>query len=88
MSDSARSSTSSGVGFMGLLTILFIGLKLGHVIVWPWGWVLAPLWLPLAVSVSAILVIGVFAAIGFGVVALISSLQPRLTAAEMRRRRK
>lgn len=34
-------------GFMGLLTILFIGLKLGGVIAWSWVWVLAPLWLPL-----------------------------------------
>lgn len=33
------------VGFLGLLTILFIGLKLGEVIAWSWVWVLAPLWL-------------------------------------------
>lgn len=32
------------VGFLGLLTILFIGLKLGNVIAWSWWWVLAPLW--------------------------------------------
>lgn len=54
MSDS--SSSSGGVGFFGLLGVLFIGLKLGGVIAWPWVWVLAPLWGPLAVT--AVVVIG------------------------------
>lgn len=39
----------SGVGFSGLLTILFIGLKLGNVIHWSWWWVLSPLWITFAV---------------------------------------
>lgn len=34
----------SGIGFMGLLTIAFIVLKLCDVIDWSWWWVLAPLW--------------------------------------------
>lgn len=38
----------SGVGFVGLLAILFIGLKLGHVIDWSWVWVLCPLWAGIA----------------------------------------
>ena len=42
-------NTSSGVGFGGLLTILFIGLKLGGIINWSWWWVLSPIWLPTAV---------------------------------------
>ena len=42
-------NTSSGVGFGGLLTILFIGLKLGGIIDWSWWWVLSPIWLPIAV---------------------------------------
>lgn len=41
---------------MGLLAILFIGLKLGNVIQWPWIWVLSPLWIPLAVGLSILLV--------------------------------
>ena len=41
-------NTSSGVGFGGLLTILFIGLKLGGIINWSWWWVLSPIWLPIA----------------------------------------
>ena len=43
MSDS-RSTSSSGVGFFGLLTVLFIGLKLTGHVSWSWWWVLSPLW--------------------------------------------
>ena len=42
---SKNNSTSSGIGFSGLLTIVFIVLKLCHVIEWSWLWVLAPLWI-------------------------------------------
>ena len=40
--------SSSGISFFSVLTILFIGLKLGGVIDWHWGYVLGPLWMPLA----------------------------------------
>lgn len=48
---------SSGLGFCGLLTVLFIGLKLTGYIAWSWWWVLSPLWLP-TVVVLGILLIG------------------------------
>jgi len=35
--------------FLPLLTLLFIGLKLTGFIAWSWLWVLAPLWLGLAI---------------------------------------
>ena len=38
------SSTVGGVGFLGLLTIVFIVLKLCKIINWSWIWVLAPIW--------------------------------------------
>lgn len=38
-------SSSNGVGFTGILTVLFIGLKLAKVIDWSWWWVLSPLWI-------------------------------------------
>jgi hypothetical protein len=38
----SKIQTSGGVGFCGLLTILFIALKLGGVIGWSWFWVLSP----------------------------------------------
>lgn len=51
---SATGTGSSGVGFVGLLTIVFIVLKLTGVIAWPWLWVLAPLWISLALSLLAL----------------------------------
>ena len=33
----------NGIGFFGLLTILFIALKLTGYITWSWFWVLSPL---------------------------------------------
>jgi len=46
--------------FLMLLTVLFIGLKLSHVINWSWWWVLSPIWLPLIISlvILAMFVIG------------------------------
>ena len=45
MSNNSNNSTAStGIGFTGLLTLLFIALKLLNVIDWSWWWVLAPLW--------------------------------------------
>ena len=55
---SNNTSTSGGIGFPGLLTVLFIGLKLTGHISWSWGWVLSPLW------ISALLVIA-FLSIAF-----------------------
>ena len=40
-----NNSSAGGIGFTGLLTIVFIVLKLLHVIEWSWLWVLAPLWI-------------------------------------------
>lgn len=42
MSDS--NSSSIGIGFFGLLAVLFVGLKLTGYIGWSWWWVTAPLW--------------------------------------------
>lgn len=44
-----NSTASGGIGFFGLLAIVFITLKLCGVIAWSWWWVLAPLWIPFAV---------------------------------------
>lgn len=38
------STSSSGMGFLSVLGLIFIVLKLLHVIDWPWVWVLAPIW--------------------------------------------
>jgi hypothetical protein len=35
----------------GLLTVVFITLKLVHKVTWPWWWVLSPLWLTVGLAV-------------------------------------
>jgi len=48
---STQATSSGGIGFDGLLTIVFITLKLCNVINWSWWWVLSPLWIPLAILI-------------------------------------
>ena len=50
------SAKSGGIGFVGLLTIVFIALKLTGFIAWPWVWVLSPIWITAIFSVIIILV--------------------------------
>lgn len=46
---SEKTTSSSGIGFVGLLTILFIGLKLTDHIDWSWWWVLSPIWITFSI---------------------------------------
>jgi len=41
----SSSNVGGGIGFWGVLQIVFIVLKLTHLIDWPWVWVLAPAWI-------------------------------------------
>lgn len=52
-----HNSGNQGIGFVGLLAIAFIVLKLLHVIEWPWLWVLAPLWISAAISIVILIVV-------------------------------
>ena len=63
MSESS-SHSSGGIGFAGLLTVLFIGLKLTGHIDWSWWWVLSPLWIAFAVSGLILLLFLAIAAAG------------------------
>ncbi len=55
-SNSSNSTTSStGIGFTGLLTIAFIVLKLIGIIDWHWLWVLSPLWISACLVVAILL---------------------------------
>jgi len=47
--------SSSGIGFAGLLTVVFVTLKLTGFISWSWWWVLSPIW------ISCLLGIGILA---------------------------
>ena len=40
-----KENSEGGIGFAGLLTLVFIVLKLCHVINWSWLWVLSPTWI-------------------------------------------
>ena len=53
--------SQGGIGFLGLLTIVFIVLKLTKYIDWAWWWVLSPLWVPLALI---LLLLAICCAIG------------------------
>lgn len=56
-------SQSAGIGFFGLLAIVFIVLKLVGIIKWSWLWVLAPIWGPLAVVGAILIFVAILAAI-------------------------
>ncbi len=61
MSNNSSSSSSGGIGFAGLLTIVFIVLKLLHKITWPWLWVLSPVWIPAALAAVILLIVAAVA---------------------------
>ncbi len=51
-----ENNSNSGIGFVGLLTIVFIVLKLTKVISWSWLWVLSPLWISLVIGLLLIII--------------------------------
>jgi hypothetical protein len=59
MSNSTTTSSSTGISTTGLLGVLFVGLKLTGFIDWPWLWVLAPFWIPLAILLAILLVFAI-----------------------------
>lgn len=55
----SNSNNSSGsIGFTGLLTIVFIMLKLTNVIAWSWVWVLSPLWISVGIFLFVAVILG------------------------------
>lgn len=50
------SSSRSGLSTWDVLLIVFIVLKLIGVINWGWGWVLAPLWIPVVIVIIGFLI--------------------------------
>jgi hypothetical protein len=60
---SSSSSSSGGISFTGALTVLFIGLKLTHVINWSWWWVLSPIWISLLIVITFLIIFLLFAII-------------------------
>jgi hypothetical protein len=56
MSD-RNSGAGGGIGFSGILFIVFLVLKLCNVINWSWWWVTAPLWIPVIIVIICIIII-------------------------------
>ena len=52
----SQNNSSSGIGFSGLLVIVFIMLKLTNVIDWSWWWVLSPIWISLIIILVALFI--------------------------------
>lgn len=64
---------NGGIGFVGLLTIAFIVLKLMGVITWSWLWVLSPIWITIAIYLLIILVPLIF----FGILHIVGKIRRR-----------
>lgn len=47
---------SGGIGFVGVLQITFVVLKLCKVIDWSWWWVLSPIWISTALTILVVLI--------------------------------
>ncbi len=60
MSNSNSVQSSGGIGILGLLGVLFVGLKLGGIITWSWWYVTLPFWGGLALVLSIFLIVAVF----------------------------
>jgi hypothetical protein len=52
----SSSSSSGGIGFFGLLTIVFIVLKLTGYIDWSWFWVISPILVPIIFGIGLLII--------------------------------
>lgn len=57
-------SCSGGIRFAGLLTTLFIGLKLTGFISWSWWWVLSPVLISTGLTILILLILGMILWVG------------------------
>ena len=58
MNSSSKTTTVvSGVSLPTVITVVFIILKLTHVIEWKWIWVLSPIWIGLSAELVFILIV-------------------------------
>ena len=75
MSKSNVTYNGGGISFAGLLTIVFITLKLTGVIAWSWWWVLCPLWIGWAIFLSIMGVLLVFGLIAAVIVLIVDKIK-------------
>jgi CHASE2 domain-containing sensor protein len=67
VSNTNTQAKNGGVGFLGLLGLIFITLKLTGYIKWSWLWVLAPFWIP-AIPIALICLVWLVATIGLALI--------------------
>ena len=74
MSDNKTIQLGGGIGIGGLLGVLFVGLKLAHVIDWSWFLVTLPFLIGPAIVLSVVALIGIVV----GGLALFGKVRPRI----------
>jgi hypothetical protein len=63
MKENKNSNVYNGIGFFGLLQVVFIALKVAKVINWSWWLVFLPTWIDLVICLIVIIVVVVMAII-------------------------
>jgi hypothetical protein len=53
-----NNETGGGIGIVGVLTLIFVVLKLVGVISWSWWWVLSPLWISFGLGLVILFFVG------------------------------
>lgn len=51
----SNNNSNSGIGFVGVLQIVFIVLKLLKVVTWSWLGVLSPIWISILIAIIVII---------------------------------
>lgn len=52
----SKSSSSSSIGLTGVLFVVFLVLKLTGNIDWSWWWVTSPIWIPILLLLSIVII--------------------------------
>jgi hypothetical protein len=55
----ANNTQSGGIGFLGILTIIFVVLKATNLITWSWWTVFSPIWIPWAIILFFFVIAGI-----------------------------
>lgn len=61
-----KKTSSSGLGLTGVLTVVFIVLKLVGVINWSWWWVLSPILIDIGLTVIILAGVAIYHNIKYG----------------------
>lgn len=77
-----------GFKFMQIVCLIFIVAKISQLVVFSWWWVFAPIWLPPALILGAIISVAIVIAVGVLIVYLVCLLLDKISAAKKARARK